>query len=106
MTAPRFDTTRKVAGMEPTLTWTDPPPLTRGPTSTKYLHIFNTLRENPGQWAQLVIPDVKSVDSLTHPIKNGKLSGSAPAGSFDAVARTVDGEKRLYVRYVGTPDAG
>lgn len=89
---------RKVGGMN--LTWETPPTTHRGPEAGKYVEVFETLRGRPGEWARLDT-GLKSLASLSTPIKNGDLVG-CEAGEFEATTRTVDGESRLYVRYVGT----
>jgi hypothetical protein len=39
--------------------------------------------------------------SSAQAIRSAKLAAYGPAGAFQAVARTVQGEHRVYARYVG-----
>jgi hypothetical protein len=72
------------------------PPARRGggAWSPKGTHeiIAAKLRERPGEWARIqALPSVQSAAGQAH----------APAGSFESKSRTVDGESRVYARYVG-----
>ncbi len=60
------------------------------------------LRSRPGDWALLCTKRSRSAaKSMAHDIKTGVLRAFLPAGSFTAVSRKVDGEFRVYARYVG-----
>lgn len=83
--------------------WEEPPPPSPGgPGVTKQViaHEFVAvqLRTRPGEWA-LIVDDYPhaSVASL---ITRGKIRAYAPAGTYQAVARMVDGTQRIYARYV------
>lgn len=86
-------------GME--LTWEQPPTVNRGRGSEpKYAAILSTLQDRPGEWARLSVPDVKDVAPLVSGINGGTLKG-VEKGQYEATSRMVDGERLLYVRYVG-----
>lgn len=87
------------------IVWEEPPAALRG--STAQIAAFAAaLRERPGEWA--LYPRAISATSMGSIGTRIKAGGSAftPAGSFDAVTRVVDGERRLYVRYVGEAEQG
>jgi hypothetical protein len=42
-----------------------------------------------------------SAAKTAHTIRSGVQAPYRPSGSFEAVARTVDGEHRVYARYTG-----
>jgi len=84
--------------------WERPPASTPGgPGKAKPLiaHelIARQLRQRPGEWALIV-------EGLTHAsmgslISRGKIRPYAPAGSYEAVARAVNGANNIYARYMG-----
>lgn len=84
-------------GME--LHWEEPPSQRQAPA--KYGHIFEAVKERRGDWARVDIPGLKNPSNFAANTRSGRVQGSKPAGSFDAVTRMVDGERRLYIRYVG-----
>ncbi|WP_030777270.1 hypothetical protein [Streptomyces sp. NRRL S-920] len=60
------------------------------------------LKQRPGQWG--IVGTYKSIGSASGAglrIKQGIAAAYRPAGAFEAVARTVHGEARLYARFVG-----
>jgi hypothetical protein len=60
------------------------------------------LRDRPGEWAHInTYTTPGSAASCAQQINSGRLAAYAPAGSFEAKSRTVDGERRVYARYVG-----
>jgi hypothetical protein len=80
-----------------------PPPRER---STKHARIARELKENPNVWGVVQRPaSTTRAASAAQAIRTGKLAAYAPAGTFEAVARTVDTgdgiEHRVYARYVG-----
>lgn len=63
------------------------------------------LKKNMGEWALLGrCKAPNSARQRAYIIRTGEQAGYEPAGSFEAEARTIFGEYRVYARYVG-PDA-
>ncbi|MFF4751806.1 hypothetical protein [Streptomyces sp. NPDC001270] len=68
----------------------------------KHARAAEQLRAHPGEWAHVTTAkNSASSASLAGAIRAGRLAAYAPAGSFEAAARTVKGEPRVYARYVG-----
>ncbi|MGW5852128.1 hypothetical protein ACWFQ8_29980 [Streptomyces sp. NPDC055254] len=64
--------------------------------------IATQLRTKPGQWAHIDSKSTRaSAASTAYAVRNGHLNAYAPAGTFEATSRTVNGEYRVYARYVG-----
>jgi hypothetical protein len=89
------------------LVWEQPPAKTgRG---GKYADFAQALRENEGRWAILATfqaAEKKSGWSKSNIINAGKLIDFRDdEGRFEAVCRTVNGETRVYVRYLPQADA-
>ncbi len=83
----------------PEIIWEDPPgAYSRG---NKYRELLDQIRQQPGRWARLDGGGKSKTSTVAANIKRGVTAGSAPAGSFEAVSRTVDGKSSVYVRYVG-----
>jgi hypothetical protein len=60
------------------------------------------LRERPDEWAHVTTkPSHASAVSFAHQIRNGITAAYRPAGSYEAMKRTVESEHRVYARYVG-----
>ncbi|MFM9368093.1 hypothetical protein [Streptomyces sp. Da 82-17] len=79
-----------------------PPPRQR---NTKHFRIAAALRGNADAWGVVARrANITRAASAAQAIKSGRLAAYAPAGRFEAVARTVvvDGveEHRVYARYV------
>jgi len=83
--------------------WEDPPPpMTGGVPATQmrpWALVAAQLRSRPGEWALI---DRDGNIALGPRIVKG-TSWWAPKGSFTAVTRIVDGEVRIYAKYVGAP---
>lgn len=65
--------------------------------------IAAALADRPGEWA--IVKEAKTqsaANAAAFQIKTGRISSYAPAGTYEAVSRTVDGKHRVYARYVGT----
>lgn len=84
--------------------WEDPPAAAPGRSGDHRKVIAHELiaiqlRARPGKWAVIVegYPHA-SVASL---ITRGKVRAYAPAGTYEAVARTVGGAQHIYARYIG-----
>lgn len=59
------------------------------------------MRTRPGQWLLYgARPSTESARQMARSIRRGELD-DFPAGDFEANSRTICGEYRVYVRYVG-----
>lgn len=84
--------------------WEEPPsPTPGGPGKEKpviaHELIAVQLRQRPGEWALIVEGYAHS--SMGSLISRGKIRPYAPAGTYEAVARSVNGTHSIYARYVG-----
>lgn len=79
------------------------PPGPRGGADRNHPEIAEALKANPGRWARLNFDfvDAAKANNLASTIKSARLSPYRPKGSFQARVRTVDGEVRVYARYIG-----
>lgn len=60
------------------------------------------LTRRPGEWARVAVLDCAlAAGQYAIRVRNGSIEALAPYGRFDAKTRTVQGERRLYVRYLG-----
>lgn len=60
------------------------------------------LKERPGEWALVATKgSTGAAGSMAANIRRGFASGCGPMGSFEAKSRHVDGEYRVYARYIG-----
>lgn len=92
--------------MPPVVLWEDPPPPGRG--SRNVAHdwpaIVAALRVRPREWARVTTyPSDNSARVMADRLRQGAVAAARPAGSVQAVSRMVDGEYRVYARYVGVP---
>ena len=79
-----------------------PPPSEK---NTKHVRIARELRAHPNVWGVVQRPtSIARASAAAQAIRSAKLPAYAPAGSFEAVARTVDVgrrvEHRVYARYI------
>lgn len=66
------------------------------------MKVAQKLKENPGQWQLAGVSTTRQGSvSMARAIKTGRTSTWHPAGDFEAVSRTEDGEFRVYARYLG-----
>lgn len=73
------------------------------PKRSKHQTIAQALRKRPGEWARIDVKRTAQLASVTaNQIRRAYLSAYEPTGSFEAIARTVNGEYRVYARYVGS----
>ena len=78
----------------------DPPPASPG-KYTGWADIVSALRLRPGDWAFVATKETPTAAwSTANNIRRGAIRGM-PRGEFEAVARVVGGEHRVYARYVG-----
>lgn len=82
------------------LTWEDPP--SRGGARAEFAPIAAKLRARKGQWAKVSQYEKSSTSaSVAFMIRNGGITSFQPAGAYEAVARTVEGEHWVWARYIG-----
>jgi len=83
------------------LTWEPPPQPDRVKRHPWMQGAAAKLKRRKGEWAHVATYDTpQSAASVAYLIRAGSRH-FAPAGAFEAKARTVDGERRVYARYVG-----
>lgn len=64
--------------------------------------VASELVRRPGEWARIaVLNDALEAGQYAHRIRNGRVEALAAHGEFEAVVRTVAGERRLYARFLG-----
>lgn len=57
---------------------------------------------HPGIWAMVAVANNSvTAGAMANHIRNGKYLKLAELGRFDAKARSIDGENRVYARYIG-----
>ncbi len=79
--------------------WEEPPGIKGGPVHD-WAAIAAALRSRPGQWAVVAVcRNQATAGSTAQGVRRGKYEVLGPG--FEAKARTVDGEPRVYARYVG-----
>lgn len=94
------------------VTFEDPPPTRRGhhtptPRPTADTGAATALRARPGEWAVITVRTTAARTTAAraavyaYGVSRGMRHAYRPAGAFEAKARTVDGEHRVYARYVG-----
>ncbi|MER6575763.1 hypothetical protein [Nonomuraea sp. NPDC001023] len=83
----------------------DPPPATRRGAKARsfdYEQIAATLCARPGEWAFIGATATPTrAGGTAQRIRDGLVEALAAHGEFDAVSRTVDGEYRVYARFLG-----
>lgn len=84
----------------PDLNWGEPPPR-YGRTYHRHMLIAKRLRERKGEWAWLVFNSARGAANAARVAEMGLSPAYEPAGDFEAMTRTVDGEFRMYVRFLG-----
>jgi hypothetical protein len=86
--------------------WEDPPkPGQQSNNALPYRPAFaDELIRHPKRWAVIATYEPakrKNAYAYAYLIRNGKMAWAAPAGTFETICRAVDGEQRVYARYVG-----
>ena len=80
----------------------DPPPSRQFAPRTDHVAVAAELKAHPGQWAIISRHrTAAAAATAAGRIKCGFPAAYKPAGAFDAVARTVNGEHRMYAMYRG-----
>lgn len=89
----------------PALRWEDPPSCRRTGAASPRVNwplIAAALRANPNQWAIVCVAAERASAARTaNRIKVGRIQSLYPVGAYEAKARTVGGECRVYARYIG-----
>lgn len=80
--------------------WEQPPP--SGNDRYDWAAIGAQLVARPGEWAMVAVArNVGTSSQMAKKIRTSDYHPLAALGRFEAVARTVDGEPRVYARYIG-----
>lgn len=81
--------------------WEEPPP-SKGMAVHDWPRIGAQLAAAPGKWALVAVcPNGGTAGSTARHVRDGKYEPLAVLGLFEAKSRTIDGEHRVYARYVG-----
>lgn len=82
--------------------WEQPRFAGRTRSNRDYAELAKQLRANPGRWA--VVAERGDQTTATR-IRQGVLKDFRPAGAFEAVTNSIEGEpahrRKVYARYVG-----
>jgi hypothetical protein len=78
-----------------------PPPITRGRHSYDWAEIAATLTADPGEWYKIVTCSTAANSSTTARYVRRSFYKPLRDGRYEAVARFIDGEHRVYARYLG-----
>lgn len=83
--------------------WEDPPPSRGGKlAATVHIDVAEKLRKRPGQWGVIAVYSTnRAASSAAQMIRSGRWAAYSPAGTYEAVARVVEQESRVYARYIG-----
>ncbi len=74
-------------------------------TKTPWHDVAEQLKERPGEWAVVKVYTSRSQASTdAKRLRDGAFKPFRPAGTFDAWARVVDGEFRVYARFIAETD--
>jgi hypothetical protein len=82
--------------------WEEPPD--RGIAKDRVSHYqrASVLRSRPREWGIVSTYTTSSIAaSIAQSIRRGTTAAWRPVGAYEAMARTVKGEHRVYARYVG-----
>jgi hypothetical protein len=82
------------------IAWENPPPSRwRGMDAPGWVE---ELVAHPGRWARVhECPSVSAASNYAKRTREGLVAWARPAGSWEAVARVVDGRAWVYARYLG-----
>ncbi len=85
--------------------WEDPPDPAGSGRRGVWIERLTPLMEHPKRWAVVATrPVANPARVLTHDLKVGRFQ--MPPGRWEFLSRTVDGECRVYARYLGPDDGG
>lgn len=83
------------------LQWGDPPRRDGRRSYHRHELVAKRLKARQGEWAWLVFNSARGASNAASTAALGGIPAYEPAGDFEAVHRLVDGEHRMYVRYLG-----
>ena len=86
--------------MSGVLRWETPPPQTQGPVHN-WPAIAADLQQKPGEWALIALCDTRATAGTTAKYVRESFYEPLKTGVYEAKSRTVDGEFRVYARYMG-----
>lgn len=87
---------------KPELVWEDPPPAAKRGETRGHDAIARLLEKRPGEWAIIFLYETAAgASTMAAYIRSARIVAYEPKGFFEAHARTVEGEHRVYARYVG-----
>jgi hypothetical protein len=78
--------------------WEDPPPA-RGDGRLRWGDRLAPLFEQPGKWAHVFTSTPSTADTSVTKLRSRKYR--YPPGRYEFCSRIVDGEGRVYARYLG-----
>lgn len=82
------------------LEWGDPP-RHEGRTYHRHQQIAKSLRDRKGEWAHVTYNSARAATHAASKANRGGILAYTPAGDFEAVYRQIDGEYRMYIRFLG-----
>jgi hypothetical protein len=84
--------------------WEDPPPRTSGAPRGVWIERLRPLMEHPNRWAIVAVkPNAGTAAVLAHALATRY---KIPPGRWEFVSRTINGEHRVYGRYLGSDEGG
>lgn len=92
--------------MSEEMVWEEPPrlPLEAAPRASHHA-LARQLRAKPGEWGRIgSYSSAESASATAYTVRHAKVTAWVPEGHYEAVARKVEGEYRVYARYVGGSD--
>ena len=86
--------------MSGVIRWEEPPRQTQGPVHN-WAAIAAALQARPGEWALIAVCETRATAGTTAKYVRESFYEPLKTGQYEAKSRTVDGEFRVYARYVG-----
>lgn len=84
------------------IVWEDPPVTAGGFGGINWGDVLAPLKDYPGRWALVHTGDPKKVRTKASNLTRGNVArGRVEPSEWEFVSRTVDGEGRMYARYLG-----
>lgn len=85
--------------------WEDPPSATAATRRGYWVPLLEPLMDQPKRWAIVATKETQSNASSTAANLRFRVV-KVPPGRWEFVSRTVDGEHRVYARYLGPDEDG